>query len=307
MSPLGDNPMPSSTLFTNPVVAQQQMAADQYALQSRAQEQADRDALLSNIRELQKIQSGERVANNQVGAQRYQTDAYRDVATGQNQIGRDRLTSEASMAKDKLELDRQIAENQKAFNNANLATQERIAQINANRERMRPQDIVEVGKLVTDHNLQADDFNSKAQNAVAIIQSMAGEAGVAKAKKDNWIYTSDAEKEAGKKSGQTNIDMIRTILASKPELMDYVDISGTELKPRMMSKVEAKNGMLVPITPTAMKSIPVPAAQTLSGTDGSVASPDSNIALIRSIANGGGAQTNRYQLPKYNGYGIRVN
>jgi hypothetical protein len=303
--------MPSSTLFTNPVVAQQQMAADQYALQSRAQEQADRDALLSNIRELQKIQSGERVANNQVGAQRYQTEAYRDVATGQNQIGRDRLTSEAAMAKDKLDLDRQIAENQKVFNNANLATQERIAQINANRSLMRPQDIVEVGRLVTDHNVQADDFNSKAQNAVAIIQSLAGDLG--KQKANTGLYTRQSVLDAAGTAGKTNIDLIRTIIGSHPELVDYVDISGTEIKPRVMSKVEAKNGMLVPITPTFTKPTVTPAAESMTGMDGGVAMPESNLARIRAIANGAGAvtpiqagQTNGYSLPKYKGYGINV-
>jgi hypothetical protein len=305
--------MPSNVLFTNPVVAQQQMAADQYALQSRAQEQADRDALLSNIRELQRIQSGERVANNQVGAQRYQTEAYRDVATGQNQIGRDRLTSEAAMAKDKLELDRQIAENQKAFNNANLATQERIAQINANRSLMRPQDLVEVGRQAVEHNAFADDFNAKSKNAVAILQSMAAEAGVNKLKKDSW-WTTEDERTAASKSNRTNIDLIRTIIGANPDFKDYVDISGDSLQPRMIPKMEVRNGMLVEVAQKIQNApAPVPADQSMSGMDGGVAMPESNLARIRAIANGAGAvapiqagQTNGYSLPKYKGYGINV-
>jgi hypothetical protein len=88
-------------------------------------------------------------------------------------------------------------------------------------------------------------------------------------------------------------------------LVDYVDISGTEIKPRVMSKVEARNGMLVPITPTVMKPAVTPAAQSVSGMDGGVGVPESNLALIRSIANGAG-QTNGYVLPKYKGYGINV-
>jgi len=257
--------MPSNVLFTNPVVAQQSMAQDQFALAQRAQDLADRNALLDNIRQSQETAQ-------KYGAQRYQTDAYRDTAQGQNQIGMMNAQTSQQQGGRRLDLDTVIAENEKSYRANQLATQKAIAEINANASKLRPQDVATIGKTVELHNSQADEFNNTAPNAALIIKNMADELKKKDSedmlKKESGLFTrgSVAKKNADEKMAAVPYSSyVAKALAANPTLVPYVQIDGDKLTARSMKKVTLDNsGRLVEIdqfNPTASGPAKIPLPQ----------------------------------------------
>ena len=249
--------MPANVLFTNPVVAQQSMAQDQFALAQRAQDLADRNTLLDNIRMSQD-------SARQSGDRRYQTDAYRSTAEGQNQIGMANAETARSQGGRRLDLDTVIAENEKGYRADQLATQKAIAEINANASRLRPQDVANIGRTVELHNSEADDFNNTAPNATLIIKNLADEMKKADEESNlkkagnlanpySWFGASDAQKAATDKSKAVPYgSYVAKALAANPTLAPYVELSGDKLNARMKKRVTIDNsGRLVEIDPMA--------------------------------------------------------
>jgi hypothetical protein len=257
--------MPSNVLFTNPVVAQQSMAQDQFALAQRAQDLADRNALLDNIRQSQETAQ-------KYGAQRYQTDAYRDTAQGQNQIGMMNAQTSQQQGGRRLDLDTVIAENEKSYRANQLATQKAIAEINANASKLRPQDVATIGKTVELHNSQADEFNNTAPNAALIIKNMADElkkvdSEAIKKGEASWNPWGEAKGKVEDLKKVPYSSYVAKALAANPTLVPYVQIDGDKLAARSMKKVTLdSSGRLVEIdqfNPTASgpAQIPLPQGQ----------------------------------------------
>lgn len=254
--------MPSNVLFTNPVVAQQSMAADQYALQQRAQEMADRNALLENIRLSQD-------SARQSGDRRYQTDAYRSASQGQNDIGMINARTAQEQGDRRLSLDSVIAENEKSYRADQLATQRAIAEINANAAKLRPQDVATIGKTVELHNAEADDFNNTAPNAALIIKNLADELRKKDSedllKKESGFFTRDsvAKKNADAKMAEVPYSSyIAKALAANPNLVPYVQLDGDRVNARMKKRVTLDNsGRLVEVDTAPSQGFQQPSAQ----------------------------------------------
>lgn len=262
-----------AVLFTNPVVAQQAQAAAQNALAQRQLDLQDREALLSGLRQAQ--ESAQRY-----GAQRYQTDAYRDVGMEQNRVGMARVQGDVANAGRKLDLESVIAENNRRFQDQELATRKAIAEINANAMRLRPQDVVDLEQTVASHNEAANEFNATAPNAAAIIQQLANdlrqqdEDRITKEEDGFWTSNS-AAREKAKKMTRPYGEYVAKALASQPDLLPYVQIEGDSVSPKLKALIQAQNGKLVPVEPKLELKAPKPAPST-----------NNPAALIRGVVGG---------------------
>lgn len=257
----------ASVLFTNPVVAQQVQAAAQNQLAQRQLDLQDRESFLSGIRQAQEVAQ-------RYGAQRYQTDAYRDASQGQNQVGMARVQADALNSGRELDLKSVMAENDRQFRDRELATRKAIAEINANATRLRPQDLVDLEQEVAANNRDADDFNTTAANAAVIIKSMAEKLrkededsltkqGSGFFKDGPFTRESTARKEAQGKLKPFN-EYIAAALAANPDMSPFIQIQGTNVAPKLKSFIKAEGGKLVPVTPSAptVAAAPATAAAT---------------------------------------------
>lgn len=236
-----------AVLFTNPVVAQQVQAADQFRLAQRQQELADRDALLSNIARAQEMASRERM-------QRDQTSAYREASQGQNQIGMTRAQNDVLMGNRKLDIDSLVADNSRRLQEQELATRKAIAEINANATRMRPQDLVDLEQTALENNMAAEEFNQTAPNAAMILKSLADDLRKkdedALTKEEGGLFTST---ETARKKAQARLkspaDYLRSALSQQPDLIPFVSITGNDVRPNQRSMITIENGKLKTVTP----------------------------------------------------------
>jgi len=256
--------MPSNVLFTNPVVAQQQMAADQFRLAQRQQELADRDALLGNIARAQEMASRERM-------QRDQTSAYREASQGQNQIGMTRAQNDVLMGNRRLDIDSLVAENSRRFQEQELATRKAIAEINANATRMRPQDLVDLEQTALENNMAAEEFNQTAPNAAMILKSLAEDLRKkdedALTKEEDGFFTSTA---TARKTAKAKLDekpaayylklALKQSLADGNDLSPFVSITGNDVVPNQRSLIAIENGKLKTVAPKTASTNPAPAA-----------------------------------------------
>lgn len=253
--------MPSSVLFTNPVVAQQSMAQDQFALAQRAQDLADRNALLNNIRQSQETAQ-------KYGAQRYQTDAYRDTAQGQNQIGMMNAQTSQQQGGRRLDLDTVIARNNKEFSDKQLETSKEIAKINAQFPRMRAADANILAEKVKQHNDEAGGFNAAAKNAALMVKGAADDLKRADEKTadagNRWYsgMVGDGAKNQTEVKSRPYSYYYRKALESNPKFSDYVDIDGDKVIAKSV-KLVAPNANGVgfseidpPATPAAAYPLP---------------------------------------------------
>lgn len=253
-----------AVLFTNPVVAQQQMAADQFRLAQRQQELADRDALLGNIARAQEMASRERM-------QRDQTSAYREASQGQNQIGMTRAQNDVLMGNRKLDIDSLVAENSRRFQEQELATRKAIAEINANATRMRPQDLVDLEQTALENNMAAEEFNQTAPNAAMILKSLAEDLRKkdedALTKEEDGFFTST---ETARKKAQEKLKekpaayylklALKQSLADGNDLSPFVSITGNDVVPNQRSLIAIENGKLKTVAPKVSSTNPAPAA-----------------------------------------------
>lgn len=285
-----------AVLFTNPVVAQQVQAAAQNQLAQRQLDLQDRESLLSGLRQAQEVAQ-------RYGAQRYQTDAYRDASMGQNQVGMARVQADTLNTGRELDLKSVMAENDRQFRERELATRKAIAEINANATRLRPQDLVDLEQEVAANNRDADEFNTTAANAAMIIKSMA-----AKLQKDDedaltkqadgfFTRESTAREEAKGKLKPFN-EYIAAALAANPDMSPFIQVQGTNVAPKLKSFIKAEGGKLVPVTPSAPTVATAPAAapdwrSMMASAMGQNLPTNNPAALIQPVVGG----TNRPFLP----------
>lgn len=286
----------ASVLFTNPVVAQQVQAAAQNQLAQRQLDLQDRESFLSGIRQAQEVAQ-------RYGAQRYQTDAYRDASMGQNQVGMARVQADALNSGRELDLKSVMAENDRQFRDRELATRKAIAEINANATRLRPQDLVDLEQEVAAKNWDADEFNTTAANAAVIIKSMAtrlqkeDEDAMTKQGDGFWTLESTARKEAQGKLKPFN-EYIAAALAANPDMSPFIQIQGTNVVPKLKSFIKAEGGKLVPVTPSAPTVAAAPAAapdwrSLMAGAMGQNAATNNPAALIPRLGSSPFSLTNR--------------
>jgi hypothetical protein len=298
----------ASVLFTNPVVAQQVQAAAQNQLAQRQLDLQDRESFLSGIRQAQEVAQ-------RYGAQRYQTDAYRDASMGQNQVGMARVQADTLNSGRELDLKSVMAENDRQFRDRELATRKAIAEINANATRLRPQDLVDLEQEVAATNQYADEFNTTAANAAVIIKSMADKLrkededaltkqGSGFFKDGPFTRESTARKEAQGKLKPFNeyiAAALAATLADNQDLSPFIQIQGTNVVPKLKSFIKAEGGKLVPVTPSAPTVATAPTAPTaapdwrslMAGAMGKNAATNNPAALIPRLGASPFSLTNR--------------
>lgn len=266
-----------AVLFTNPVVAQQAQAAAQNALAQRQLDLQDRESFLSGIRQAQE-------AAQRYGAQRYQTDAYRDVGMEQNRVGMARVQGDVANAGRKLDLESVIAENDRQFKERELATRKAIAEINANATRLRPQDLVDLEQTVAAENKDAFDFNTKAANAAVMLK-----AAIDKLRSDDEAAVKGGEgwwagdtKEGAAAAAKARLAQgvapyYGAALTANPDLAAFVSLNGTNIVTKQLPIVKLQGGKLVPVeqklelgTPSAPTNNP---AALIPGLVGATNSP----------------------------------
>lgn len=277
----------ASVLFTNPVVAQQVQAAAQNQLAQRQLDLQDRESFLSGIRQAQEVAQ-------RYGAQRYQTDAYRDASMGQNQVGMARVQADTLNSGRELDLKAVMAENDRQFRERELATRKAIAEINANATRLRPQDLVDLEQTVAAENKDADEFNTTATNAAAMLKAAIDELR----QKDEelvksgegmlgGVFVGDKTKsaaEAAKARLAKGVEPYYGLaLKTTPDIGNFVTLQGTNVVAKQLPFIRAENGKLVTVTPTAPKV----------GAMGRNAATNNPAAIIQDLSKG----TNRPFLP----------
>lgn len=137
--------------FLNPVVAQQRLADDQLPMQQEALRLQELAQLLQASQQNNRTQSEERQNKERVGAQRYQTEAYGDVARGQNDIGRRKAENdilqginELALRREQLNQQAEQFRGQMGLSREQLTNALEIAKVNANRDPMRSQDRTDI-------------------------------------------------------------------------------------------------------------------------------------------------------------------
>lgn len=244
-----------AVLFTNPVVAQQVQAAAQNQLAQRQLDLQDRESFLSGIRQAQEVASRER-------AQRYQTDAYRDASQGQNRVGMARVQADTLNTGRELDLKSVMAENDRQFRERELATRKAIAEINANATRLRPQDLVDLEQTVAAENKDADQFNTEAANAAAMLKAAIAELRqkdeeVVKAGEGmlGGVFVGGQAKsaaEAAKARLAKGVEPYYGLaLKVTPDIGNFVSLQGTNVVAKQLPFIRAEGGKLVAVTPSA--------------------------------------------------------
>lgn len=218
--------------FTNPVLAQQRMADDQLPMQQEALRLQELAQLLQASQQNQRTQSEERQNRERVGAQRYQTDTYGEVARGQNEIGRRRAEADILNGINDLALRReQLNQQAEQFRiQAGLSKDQmlnalEIAKINAGRNPLRSQD-------QTDILLRNADIEGENAAAQALIPQITARARELQQQDINAMDTpftlqSTAEKNAMEKarSGEYILKAIEEL--SKNPAAELIVPSGT--------------------------------------------------------------------------------
>ncbi len=221
--------------FTNPVMAQQRMADDQLPMQQEALRLQELAQLLQASQQNQRTQSEERQNRERVGAQRYQTDTYGEVARGQNEIGRRKAENdilqginELALRREQLNQQAEQFRTQAGLSKDQMLNALEIAKINAGRDPLRSQDRTDI--LLSNAQIEAE--NDAAQRAIAAVQALAGQiqAEDEAAMASEWGTLEAGAKEKAAKKAPTGIyiqQAIDKLSQANPEIGKMLVPSGT--------------------------------------------------------------------------------
>jgi hypothetical protein len=221
--------------FTNPVMAQQRMADDQLPMQQEALRLQELAQLLQASQQNQRTRSEERQNSERVGAQRYQTDTYGEVARGQNEIGRRKAENdilqginELALRREQLNQQAEQFRGQMGLSREQLANALEIAKVNASRNPLRSQDQADI--LL--NNAEVESENAAAQRAIAAVQALAGQfqAQDEEALANEWLTSKAGAKEQVGKKAPTGFyvqQAINQLSQSNPEIGKMLVPSGT--------------------------------------------------------------------------------
>ncbi len=221
--------------FTNPVMAQQRMADDQLPMQQEALRLQELAQLLQASQQNQRTQSEERQNRERVGAQRYQTETYGDVARGQNEIGRRKAESdilqginELALRREQLNQQAEQFRGQMGLSREQLTNALEIAKVNAGRNQLRSQEQADI--LL--NNAEVESENAAAQRAIAAVQALAGQfqAQDEAALASEWTTSAAGAKEQVGKKAPTGFyiqQAINQLSQSNPEIGKMLVPSGT--------------------------------------------------------------------------------
>jgi hypothetical protein len=221
--------------FNNPVMAQQRMADDQLPMQQEALRLQELAQLLQASQQNKQTDSQERQNRERVGAQRYQTDTYGEVARGQNEIGRRNAENdilkginELSLNRDRLNQQAEQFRIQAGLSKEQMVNALEIAKVNAGRNPLRSQDQADI--LL--NNAEVESENAAAQRAIAAVQSLAGQfqAQDEEALANEWLTSKTGAKEQVAKKAPTGFyiqQAINQLSQSNPEIGKMLVPSGT--------------------------------------------------------------------------------
>lgn len=221
--------------FTNPVLAQQRMADDQLPMQQEALRLQELAQLLQASQQNQRTQSEERQNRERVGAQRYQTDTYGEVARGQNEIGRRKAENDIlqgindlALRRDQLNQQAEQFRVQAGLSKDQMLNALEIAKINANRVPLRSQEQAEI--LLNNADIEAE--NAAAQRAIAAVQSLASQLQAKDEENlaSEWLTSKAEAKEkvaAKAPSGIYIQEAINQLSQANPEIGKMLVPSGT--------------------------------------------------------------------------------
>lgn len=206
--------------FTNPVLAQQRMADDQLPMQQEALRIQELAQLLQASQQNQRTRSEERQNSERVGAQRYQTDTYGEVARGQNEIGRRKAENdilqginELALRREQLNQQAEQFRTQAGLSKDQMLNALEIAKIQAGRDPLRSQDRTDImirnadiegenaaaNALLPQINARAQQLqqqDAKAMDTAFTWQSTADENAKQKAMSGEYILKAIAEMSA---------------------------------------------------------------------------------------------------------------
>lgn len=221
--------------FSNPVMAQQRMADDQLPMQQEALRLQELAQLLQASQQNQRTRSEERQNSERVGAQRYQTDTYGEVARGQNEIGRRKAENdilqginELALRREQLNQQAEQFRTQAGLSKDQMLNALEIAKIQAGRNPLRSQDQADI--LL--NNAEVESENAAAQRAIAAVQSLAGQlqAQDEEALASEWLTSKTGAKEkvaAKAPSGVYVQQAINQLSQANPEIGRLLVPNGT--------------------------------------------------------------------------------
>lgn len=223
--------------FTNPVLAQQRMADDQLPMQQEALRLQELAQLLQASQQNQRTQSEERQNRERVGAQRFQTETYGDVARGQNEIGRRKAENdilqginELALRRDQLNQQAEQFRIQAGLSKDQMLNALEIAKINAGRSPLRSQEQAEI--LLNNADIEAE--NAAAQRAIAAVKSLASQLQAKDEENlaSEWLTSKAEAKEkvaAKAPSGIYIQEAINQLSQANPEIGKMLVPSGTNV------------------------------------------------------------------------------
>lgn len=221
--------------FNNPVMAQQRMADDQLPMQQEALRLQELAQLLQASQQNKRTDSEERQNRERVGAQRYQTDTYGEVARGQNEIGRRKAENdilqginELSLRRDQLNQQAEQFRVQAGLSKDQMLNALEIAKVNAGRNPLRSQDQADI--LL--NNAEVESENAAAQRAIAAVQSLSGQlqAQDEEALANEWLTSEAGAKKKVAAKAPTGIyiqQAINQLSQANPEIGKMLVPSGT--------------------------------------------------------------------------------